>query len=54
MIYNYMMIMAVLDRIRGGFIVFIRAKDKRSEGDQTGDQTIFRDTPIRSSPEHSC
>ena len=35
MIYNYMLRMAVLDRIRGWFYVFIRGEDKRSEGDQS-------------------
>ena len=34
MLYNYMLRMAVLDRVRGWFYyVFIRGKDKRSEGD---------------------
>ena len=34
MIYNYVLRMALLDRIRGWFYyVFIRGKDKRSEGD---------------------
>ena len=33
MIYNYMLRMAVLDRIRGWiYYVFIRGEDKRSEG----------------------
>ena len=46
-----MLRMAVLDRIRGWFYyVFIRGKDKRSEGDQS----ILGDIPIRSSPKHSC
>ena len=34
----------------GGFIVFLRGKEKRSEGD--GDQSIIGDIPIRSSPKH--
>ena len=43
--------MAVLDRIRGWFYyVFIRGKDKHSEGDQS----IIGDIPIRSNPKHSC
>ena len=34
MTYNYMLRIALLDRIRGWFYyVFIRGKDKRSEGD---------------------
>ena len=51
MSYNYMLRMAVLDRICGWFyFVFIRGKDKRSEGDQS----IIGDIPTRSSPKHSC
>ena len=46
-----MMRMAVLDRIREWFYyVFIRGKDKRSEGDQS----IIGDIPIRSNPKQSC
>ena len=42
MIYNYMLRMAVLDRIRGWFYyVSIRGEDKRSEGDQSLDQSII-------------
>ena len=42
-----MLRMAVLDKIRGWFYyVFIRGKDKRSEGDQS----VIGDIPIRSSP----
>ena len=39
-----------LIEITGAFIVFIRGKDKRSEGDQS----IIGDIPIRSSLKHSC
>ena len=46
--------MALLDRICGWFYyVFIRGKDKRSEGDLSR-LSIIVDIPIRSSPKHSC
>ena len=49
-----MLRMALLDRIRGWFYyVFIRGKDKRSEGDRSR-LSINGDIPIRSSPKHSC
>ena len=48
-----MLRMALLDRIRGWFYyVFIRGKDKRSEGDLSR-LSIIGDNPIRSSREHS-
>ena len=54
MIYNYMLRMALLDRINGWFYyVFVRGKDKRSEGDLSR-LSIIGDIPIRSSPKHSC
>ena len=49
MIYNYVLRMTVLERIRRWFycvFFFIRGKDKRSEGGQS----IIGDIPIRSSP----
>ena len=47
MIYNCMLRMAVLDRIRWWFYyVFIRGKDKCSEGNQS----IIGDISIRASP----
>ena len=54
MIYNYLSRMALLDRIRGWFYyVFIRGKDKRSEGDLSM-LSIIEDIRIRSSSKHSC
>ena len=51
---NYVLRMALLDRIRGWFYyVFIRGKDKRSE-DNLSKLSIIGDTQIRSSPKHSC
>ena len=47
-----MLRMALLDRIRGWFYVFIRGKDKRSEGDLSR-LSIIGDIPIRSSRKHS-
>ena len=48
-----MLRMALLDRIRGSFYyVFIRGKDKRSEGDLSR-LSIIGDIPIRSSRKHS-
>ena len=53
MTYNYMLRMALLDRISGWFYyVFIRGKDKRSEGDLSR-LSIIEDIPIRSSRKHS-
>ena len=49
MTYNYMLRMALLDRIRGWFYyVLIRGKDKRSEGDLLR-LSIIGDIPICSS-----
>ena len=49
MTYNYMLRMASLDRICGCFYyVFIRGKDKRSEGDLSR-LSIIGDIPICSS-----
>ena len=49
-----MLRMALLDRIRGWFYyVFIRGKDKRSEGDLSR-LSIIGDIPIRSSLKRSC
>ena len=54
MIYNYVLRMALLDRIHGWFCyVFIRGKDERSEGDLSR-LSIIGDIPIRSSAKHSC
>ena len=54
MIYNYVLRMALLDRIRGWFYyVSIRGKDKRSEGDLSR-LSIIGDIPIPSSTKHSC
>ena len=54
MIYNYMLRMAILDRIRGWFYyVFIRVKDKCSKGGLSR-LSVIGDIPIRSTPEHSC
>ena len=48
-----MLRMALLDRIHGWFYyVFIRGKDKRSEGDLSR-LSIIGDIMIRSSPKHS-
>ena len=48
-----MLRMALLDRIHGWFYyVFIRGKDKRSEGDLSR-LSITGDIPIRSSRKHS-
>ena len=53
MTYNYMLRMALLDRIRGWFYyVFIRGKDKRSVGDLSR-LSIIGDISIRSSQKHS-
>ena len=40
----------MLLQFAGGFIIFLRSKEKRSEGDQS----IIGDIPVRSSPKHSC
>ena len=53
MIYDYMLRIVLLDRIRGWFYhVFIRGKDKRNESDLSR-LSIIGDIPIRSSPKHS-
>ena len=56
MIYNYMLRMAILHRIRGWFYyVFIRGKDKCSEGDQSiiGDTDSFKPkTLLRTDGDH--
>ena len=55
MIYNYLLRIALLDRIRGWFYyVFIRGKDIRSEGNNLSRLSVIGDIPIRSSPKHSC
>ena len=47
----YMLRMAVLFTTHaGGFIIFVRGKEKRNEGDQS----IIGDILIRSSPNHFC
>ena len=52
MTYNYMLRMALLDRIRGWFYyVFIRGKDKRIESDLSK-LSMIGDIPIRSSRKH--
>ena len=51
--YDYLLRMALLDRIRGWFYyVFIRGKDKRSGGDLSR-LSVIGDIPIRSSRKHS-
>ena len=48
-----MLRIAFLDRVRGWFYyVFIRGKDKRSEGDLSR-LSIIGDIPVRSSRKHS-
>ena len=50
MIYNYMLRMALLDRIRGWFYyVFIRGKDKSSSEGDLSRLSIIGDFPIRHS-----
>ena len=45
-----MLKMAILIEFVGGFIMFLRGKEKHSEGDKS----IIGDIPIRLSLKHSC